>query len=311
MKPKSPRRPVAAFLASILVVFMTVGSTETVASAESADYEQEIETWRKGRAERLTSEDGWLTVIGLLWLEEGVNTLGGSPSNDLVFATPKAPATIGTIALQATLLHFEAAPSVVVTQNGEPIRSLDLLPDITGDPTILDLGDLRFHIIERAGRYAIRLRDRQNAARFNFPGIDSFPIDPNWQVEARFEAYHPPKRIPIANVLGTINQETSWGAVVFAVDGKTLRLDALAEPGAERLFLIFGDQTTGRETYGGGRYLYSDGPDRQGKVIVDFNKAYNPPCAFTDFATCPLPPRQNRLAARIVAGEKKFDRPHE
>jgi uncharacterized protein (DUF1684 family) len=310
MNPKSPLGLFARVLAAILVVLMTVGSSEPAASAGSKSHEQEIEDWRKARVERLTSEDGWLTVIGLLWLEEGVNTLGAGPSNDLVFATPKAPATIGTITLQRTLLHLEVAPSVIVTQDGDPVRSLDLLPDVSGDPTILDLGDLRFHIIERSGRYAIRLRDRQNAARLEFPGIDSFPIDPNWRVEARFEVYDPPKKLPIPNVLGTTNEETSWGAVVFTVDGKTLRLDALAEPGAESLFLIFGDQTTGRETYGGGRYLYSDAPDRESKVIVDFNKAYNPPCAFTDFATCPLPPRQNRLTARIEAGEKKFDRPH-
>jgi uncharacterized protein (DUF1684 family) len=299
-----------AFLTPLLLILVMAGAGKSAAHADSGSYEQEIEAWREARVERLTSDDGWLTVIGLLWLEEGVNTLGRSPENDLVFETPKAPDSVGRITLRGTRLHFEAAPETVVTQDGRPVQSLDLEPDVSGDPTFLDLGDLRFHILERAGRYALRLRDRQHPSRFDFPGIESYPVDPKWRVEARFEVHDPVKKIPIPNVLGTINDETSWGAVVFTVDGETLRLDALAEPGAERLFLIFGDATTGRETYGGGRYLYADSPDADGKVVVDFNQAYNPPCAFTDFATCPLPPRQNRLAARIEAGEKKFDRSH-
>ncbi len=303
-------RRLSAILTPLLVVLVLGIPSLSPATTRGESYQQEIEDWRKARVDRLISEDGWVTVIGLLWLQEGVNTLGSSPSNDLVFATPKAPATVGTLTVQGTLLHLEVAPAVEVTRNGEPVQSLDLQPDVSGEPTILDLGDLRFHVIERAGRYAIRLRDRQHPSRFDFPGIESYPVDPELRVEARFEVHDPPKKIPIPNVLGTVDQESSWGAVVFEVDGETLRLDALAEPGAKRLFLIFGDQTTGRETYGGGRYLYADAPDSEGKVVVDFNKAYNPPCAFTDFATCPLPPRQNRLVIRIEAGEKKFGRPH-
>ncbi len=303
-------RRLSAILTPLLVVLVLGIPSLSPATTRGESYQQEIEDWRKARVDRLISEDGWVTVIGLLWLQEGVNTLGSSPSNDLVFATPKAPAIVGTLTVQDTLLHLEVAPAVEVTRNGEPVQSLDLQPDVSGEPTILDLGDLRFHVIERAGRYAIRLRDRQHPSRFDFPGIESYPVDPELRVEARFEVHDPPKKIPIPNVLGTVDQESSWGAVVFEVDGETLRLDALAEPGAKRLFLIFGDQTTGRETYGGGRYLYADAPDSEGKVVVDFNKAYNPPCAFTDFATCPLPPRQNRLVIRIEAGEKKFGRPH-
>jgi uncharacterized protein (DUF1684 family) len=310
MIPFPSTRRLSPFLNPLLVVLAVAIPSVTPATTRGESYRQEIEDWRKARVDRLISEDGWVTVIGLLWLEEGVNTLGGSPSKDLVFATPKAPASVGALTVQGTLLHLEVAAAVEVTQNGKPVQSLDLQPDVSGEPTILDLGDLRFNVIEREGRYAIRLRDRQHPARFDFPGIESYPIDPEWRVEARFEVHDPPKKIPIPNVLGTVNQETSWGAVVFEVDGETQRVDALAEPGAKRLFLIFGDQTTGRETYGGGRYLYADAPDSEGKVVVDFNKAYNPPCAFTDFATCPLPPRQNRLVVRIEAGEKKFGRPH-
>lgn len=132
-------------------MFTTAGSSETVVGTDGETYQQEVDAWRKARVERLTSEEGWLAVVGLLWLEEGFNSLGSSPTNDLVFATPKAPATIGAITLQGTRVRFEAAPSVVVTRNGEPVRSMDLQPDVGGNPTILDLGDLRFHLIERAG----------------------------------------------------------------------------------------------------------------------------------------------------------------
>jgi uncharacterized protein (DUF1684 family) len=235
---------------------------------------------------------------------------GRDGSSDVVFASDKAPAAIGTLFVAADRLHLEIEPGVDLRQAGQPVEALDLLPDTSGEPTVLDLGDLRFHVIERGDRYAIRLRDRQHPARFAFPGIETYPIDSTWRIRGRFEIHQPPKEIPIPTVLGTVDEQVSWGAVVFEVGGEEARLDVLAEPGSEELFIIFADQTTGLETYGGGRYLYTAAPDEQGSVELDFNRAYNPPCAFTDFATCPLPPRQNRLDIRIEAGEKKFDRPH-
>jgi uncharacterized protein (DUF1684 family) len=311
MIPHPPAHRLATLVIALLVVAAAAAiASDPTANADLESYRKEIEDWRQTRVERLTGEEGWVTLVGLLWLDEGIQTLGSDPSNDLVFDTPKAPAVVGSLTVDGAKLHFEVAPGVVVTQDGEAVESLELRPDTAGEPTILDLGDLRFHVIERGGRYALRLRDRQHPARFDFPGIESYPTDPKWRIEGRFEVYDPPKKIPIPDVTGTVNEETSWGAVVFEASGQRLRLDALAEPGAETLFLIFGDQTSGRETYGGGRYLYAAAPDSDGRVVLDFNKAYNPPCAFTDFATCPLPPRQNRLATKVEAGEKKFDRPH-
>jgi uncharacterized protein (DUF1684 family) len=172
-------------------------------------------------------------------------------------------------------------------------------------PTVMKSGTLTFLVIRRGDRLGIRVKDSESEARRNFKGLDYFPADPKYRVEARFEPYNPPKKIPITNVLGMLSLETSPGALVFTIDGKELRLDPIYEQGTTDLFIIFKDATSGHETYGAARYLYAS-PPVNGKTIVDFNHAYNPPCAFTPYATCPLPPPQNRLPIRIEAGEKKY-----
>jgi uncharacterized protein (DUF1684 family) len=159
-------------------------------------------------------------------------------------------------------------------------------------------------VIKRGDRLGVRVKDKQSPALAGFHGLDNYPVEPSWRVEARFEPYSPPKEVPIPNVLGQVTPSPSPGAVVFDWQGKTYRLDALGSV-EEGLSLIFADQTNGKETYGAGRFLET-GPPKDGKVVVDFNRAYNPPCAFTAFATCPLPPAQNRLALRVEAGEKKY-----
>jgi uncharacterized protein (DUF1684 family) len=181
-----------------------------------------------------------------------------------------------------------------------------MIPDVEGEPTVLKLGELDFFVIERGGRLAVRVRDLKSEAGHSFRGIKSYPIEVRWRVAARFAPYDPPKQIPIATINGTLIDEASSGALVFAVDGQSYRLDVLGKPGDKSLFVIFSDETTGRETYGGGRYLYAPAPGADGLVDLDFNKAYNPPCVFTDYATCPLPPRQNRLPFRIEAGEMNY-----
>jgi len=169
------------------------------------------------------------------------------------------------------------------------------------------MGTLIINIVKRSDRIGVRVKDSsQAAARLQFKGLEYFPTDPRWRVEARLEPYQPAKVIPITNVLGMTSDETSPGALAFEVDGKTYRIDPILEKGETDYFIMLADDTTGRETYGAGRYLYVSPPDPSGKVVIDFNKAYNPPCAFTPYATCPLPPRQNHLPLRIEAGEKKY-----
>jgi uncharacterized protein (DUF1684 family) len=182
-----------------------------------------------------------------------------------------------------------------------------MVSDADGVPTVIEVGPLRFFVIRRGDQHGVRIRDRESEARKNFHGIDYYPIDPKWRVNAQFEPYSPTKKIPITNVVGMTEDMESPGALVFEVDGKTMRLDPVLEEGTDELFIIFGDTTNGRETYGGGRYLYAPKPGADQRTTVDFNKSYNPPCVFTDFATCPLPPSQNKLAVAVTAGEKKYD----
>jgi hypothetical protein len=186
------------------------------------------------------------------------------------------------------------------------VTAIIMQHDLQDNPTKLSLGALSWTIIKRGERYGVRLRDHEHPALQNFAGIETFPIDSTWRVEATFEFNNPPHLIAIPTVLNTINEEPSPGAVVFKINGKTYRLDATGKMTDKELFVIFADQTNGKETYGAGRFLYVPTPSKTGKTIIDFNKAYNPPCAFTAYATCPLPPEQNKLPVRITAGEKNY-----
>jgi hypothetical protein len=273
-------------------------------------YLQEIETWRRERDEGLRNPDGWLTLFGLFWLEEGENRFGSAPDNQIVFPAGRAPARAGTLRLAGGKVTLEAAPEAGITHEGKPVTTLALASDAAeGGATVLELGALRFHVIDRGGRLGVRARDRESPALAAFRGVESFPLAPAWRVEARFEPYDPPKPVPVPNILGTVEETPSPGAVVFDRDGKTYRIDALPGSPEGDLFLIFGDRTNGAETYGGGRFLVTP-PPAGGKVVVDFNKAYNPPCVFTAYATCPLPPRQNKLDLAVAAGEKMYGEAH-
>jgi uncharacterized protein len=268
-------------------------------------YKEEIEKWRKARAEEMTGEEGWLSLIGLFWLDAGQNRFGSDPSNELVLPKNRSPKRAGTIWLDQGKLRLEVEPGVEITSEGKAVTSLALQSDADARPTRLKLGTLSFHVIKRGERFALRVKDTQSPARLRFAGIKHYPLNMKWRIEARFERYDPPKQIPIANVLGMVEDQSSPGALVFEVDGKQHRLDAIEEKGSGRLFIIFADKTNGRQTYGAGRYLYAAGAGAGGKVMLDFNKSENPPCAFTSYATCPLPPRQNRLPISVEAGEQK------
>jgi uncharacterized protein (DUF1684 family) len=297
-------------VAALCAVLLLVGAcSQPKSKIDAIAYQQEIEKWQGERAAELTSEDGWLTLVGLFWLKEGENKIGSDPSNDIVLPQGKAPKSVGSLWLEKGNVRLEALPESGLTQAGKPVNSLTLQSDVDGEPTVLNLGTLSFFVIKRGESFGIRVKDRENPDRLHFAGLDYYPADPKWRLEARLEPYNPPKAIPITNVLGMTEDMTSPGALAFDVAGKPYRLDAVLEKGEKQLFIIFADQTTGRETYGAGRYLYADPPDASGTVIVDFNKAYNPPCAFTNYATCPLPPSQNRLQLRIEAGEKRYAAP--
>lgn len=274
---------------------------------DAAAYNQEIEKWKSERAADLRSEEGWLTLAGLFWLKEGENKVGSERSNEVVLPEGKAPKVVCSLWLERGSMRLEPRPESGLTEGGKPVTgTLALKSDADEAPTRLSLGSLSFYVIKRGERFGVRLKDKESPERQHFAGLDYYPADPKWRLEAKLQPYNPPRAIPITNVLGMTEDMISPGALVFDVAGKTYRLDAVEEQGSKQYFLIFADETTGRETYGAGRYLYADPADAAGRVIVDFNKAYNPPCAFTNYATCPLPPSQNRLALRIEAGEKRY-----
>lgn len=292
----------ALTLAAALPVFAANGSVSK--PDPDAAYRQEIETWRSERVDELKNDDGWFTLVGLFWLDEGENRFGSDPAGKVVLPEGKSPKLAGVLVRQGDKVSVRVAPGVKVTSGGKPVTAMELKSDAAEERTVLEMGSVSFYVIERSERIGIRVKDKQSAALAAFHGLDNYPIQPAWRIEARFEPYDPPKKVAIPNILGQVIEDESPGAIVFDWHGQTFRLDALGDP-TQGLSLIFSDQTNGKETYGAGRFLET-GPVEGGKVVVDFNTAYNPPCAFTAFATCPLPPAQNRLALRVEAGEKKY-----
>jgi uncharacterized protein len=294
----------AASLAAVAASAL-MGGAPASPPAEPPEHRQEIERWRARRLERLRSPEGWLTLVGLFWLEPGKNAVGSDPGNRVVLPAGKAAPFLGTLDRSGDAVTFHGAPGAGVTSSGAPVATLALRSDKDGDPTPLSVGTLTFYVISRGDRLGVRVKDSDSEARLGFHGLDYFPIDPSWRVEARFEPYDPPKKVAVPNILGSVDQEDCPGALVFQRDGKTYRLDPVLERGETDFFVIFGDRTNGTDTYGAGRFLYAS-PPVGGRTVLDFNKAYNPPCVFTPFATCPLPPAENRLPTRVEAGEKAY-----
>ncbi|HEX7130761.1 MAG TPA: DUF1684 domain-containing protein [Rhodanobacteraceae bacterium] len=269
------------------------------------DYSREIEHWRAQRIARLTAPDGWLSLTGLHWLEPGPNTLGSAADNAIVLA--KAPAHLGTIEWRdddTMILRLASDGGVLV--DGETTSETTVRDDRESNPTRVSFGSVNFVVIDRGGRKALRVRDGEAATRTQFAGIESFRPDPSWRIVADWVPFDPPHTLETANVIGQMERYPVPGKAVFERDGRRHELLPVIEvPGDTQLFLIFADGTSGRETYGAARFLYAD-PPRDGRIVLDFNKAYNPPCAFTAFATCPLAPPENRLDLRVTAGEKKY-----
>jgi|CXWL01.1.fsa_nt_gi uncharacterized protein (DUF1684 family) len=284
-------------------------SVRVPASAPAPVHDPELEVdvlaWRAERKAGLEQPDSWLTLVGLYWLKPGEATLGSDPSSTHVFP-PKAPDRVGTIRLEGDRLTLRPAPRAGVRVEGEAVGTTELATDADGPPTVVDVGSLHFFAIDRGGKIGLRLRDSESSALMAFKGLDYFAVDAGWRLEARIEKSDPPKSIKVPNVLGQVSDMPSPGTLVFERAGRTFRLDPVIEEGDDQLFVIFGDLTNGKATYGGGRFLYADPPDADGRVILDFNRAYNPPCVFTPFATCPLPPPGNQLDVAVEAGEKRF-----
>jgi uncharacterized protein (DUF1684 family) len=293
----SGRRRILSLMKRMFVVaLLFLACNKPVETAQKSDgpdkYRTEIDQWHQKRSAGLMKDDGWLTLVGLQWLNEGENKIA-------------IPTNGGTVKLAKGVVTI--APNASLTIAGKPIAQPTTLVDDSNEkgPTYVQSGTTKFNVIKRGDKFALRVRDTGSEARKNFKGLEYFPADPKWRVEARFEPFNPPHKIPITNVLGMTSDEVAPGELVFDVDGKEVRVVPILEQGETDYFLIFKDATAGKETYSAARYVYAP-PAKNGKTVIDFNKAYNPPCAFTPFATCPLPPPQNKLPFRIEAGEKKY-----
>lgn len=260
-------------------------------------YEAEIQAWRQRMEQSLRAERGWLALAGLFWLENGENQFGAAGDNAIVLPGTSAPAHAGSFTLRDGVVTL--LPSTdSITVNGEPATIARLRSD--GDADLIAIGHLTMRLLRRGERYAIRLWDRRNPAREAFAGRRWYPIDAAYRLTARFIAHDPPRTLPVPNVLSEIEQRPSPGYAIFTLGGRERSLDAVID--GDELFFIFRDQTAGDTTYAAGRFLKAAYPE-DGQITLDFNRAYSPPCAFTAFATCPLPPPGNHLPLRIEAGE--------
>jgi len=271
-----------------------------VVMVDEESYRAEVEAWRAAQEAALRAPEGWLSLAGLHWLNEGANRVGGGDRNEVALPADAAPAFVGELCLHEGVVTVGAARASLLLNNAPP-EDRPLRDDADPAPDRLSVGRLSMQVIRRGARVGVRVRDPERPARGTFPGRRWFPVQPAYRLRARLEPYDPPRPIAITNVLGDTADELSPGAVVFSLDGRELRLDARSAPDGG-LIILFRDRTSGDTTYGAGRTLRTP-PPVAGVVDLDFNRAANPWCAFTPFATCPLPPPQNRLPLAIPAGE--------
>jgi uncharacterized protein (DUF1684 family) len=289
----------------LLIALAVVAALAATASGQAPQdsYPAAMKAWREKREAELKSDNGWLTVAGLFWLKEGTNRFGTDPSNEVVLPEGSTLSRAGAFEFSKgkTLLRAESGANIL--SEGQPVTTLEIRTDADEKPSVLNAGAVTMQVIKRGQRFGVRVKDKNSKQRREFAGLRWFPVKESFRITADFVSYDKPRDIPIANVLGDVQNMPSPGYAQFELGGKKYRLDPVLD--GKKLFFIFSDLTSGKSTYPAGRFLYSDLPEG-GVVVLDFNQAINPPCAFTSFATCPLPPRQNRLKVAIPAGEKKL-----
>jgi len=286
-----------------LVAILTFLTFAISAADTNQDYRHEVEQWRADHQKRLAADFGWLTVVGLDWLKEGENRVGADPSSEVPLPPGSAPQRVATISFHAGKAVLRPTPGVGLTLNGKPSAETTLRED----DDVLAINRLKFYLIRRGDRAGIRLKDNDSEARKHFQGLSWYSVDPAWRIQAKYTAWNKPHSLVFHNTIGQEEREPSPGYVTFQKNGQEFRLEPMLDDG--ELFFVIRDQTSGKSTYGASRFLYAQAPAnpaQSGSVWLDFNKAENPPCAFTAYATCPLPPPQNRLALAIAAGEKKY-----
>lgn len=291
--------------ASAIAAIFALTATAQVSAQDS--YEHELAEWRGQRVATLKGPDGWLNLAGLYWLEEGPNSFGASADNDLVAPAGSAP-KLGEFLVDNGTVTFRTEPGVDVFLGESPVTETLLVDDQEKEATLLTAGSLAWTVIRRMDRLGVRLRDYDHPAVTSFAGIETYAADLDWRIEARFEPYAEPRKIRVATVVEGLGWEpTVPGTLEFEARGQSLSLEAYRSD--DGFLIVFADGTTGNTTYPAGRYLAANLPSDDGTTILDFNKAYNPPCVFSEFATCPLATPRNRLPVAIEAGEKYTPKP--
>lgn len=263
-----------------------------------------FQAWRDRRLMDIGGPDGWASLAGLFWLKEGEAIVGTRGDALVRLPMGSAPDVVGKLIRQGDNVRFVSAPGVRVMLRGYSVTERDLVTDVDDQPDILEVGRVKFWILHRGDRRGVRVRDPEAPERKEFSGIPVYSYNTKFRVIARWEPYDPPRKIAVSDITGGRTEEVCPGRLVFTIDDKECRLETVEDSAAGDLFLMFRDETSGKETYGGGRFLHVTKPTATGEVLVDFNLAYNPPCAFTPHATCPVPPRQNALPVEIKAGER-------
>ncbi len=295
------------FLSIAVLILATACSDPETDGGDPATRAETLERaamdWRERRLATLTEPYGWLSLVGLEFVPDGEWQVGSDDDMDLVM--PAGPSLWGKLIIDAGTARFEPAGEAV-SVDGRAGQPGELVKPDRDEPVWVEAEEVCFQVLARNDRLAVRTRWPQADSLTEFEGLDYYEFDADWVVSARFESHPPGTTMPVGSVLGDITEEPNPGAVVFEVDGREHRLEAVAAADGERLFFIFADRTTGSETYGAGRFLYADLPGDDGHTVLDFNRAYNPPCAFTEYSTCPLPPPENRLDVRVEAGELRY-----
>jgi uncharacterized protein (DUF1684 family) len=293
-------------LLALTLLISTVAASAAAVFVGPEAHLREVGKGRAERLERLTAPDGWLALVGLHFLKVGDNRVGHAPANDVVLAG--APAEVGTVTVGGDgRVTLRPLPGRDVRVDGQEVKGSVVLREEVGTtkPSLVTTGTLTFFVIERGGKKALRVRDTEAPTRKHFRGLDYFPIDSQWRIEARWQPFERARLQPLTNILGQPEMTIFPGRAVFEYEGKTYELLAIDEGEPDTLFFVISDATSGRETYGAARFLYAPRP-KGDTILLDFNLLYNPPCAFTAFATCPLPPKENRLPFAIRAGEKNY-----
>ncbi len=267
-------------------------------------YQKEIDDWHATRITELKANTGWLNLVGLYWLDEGKNSFGSGAQNNIVFPKGSIDDVAGYFERTGNTVKLVVENNTAIKMNGQPVKEAVVFQEDPAIVPVLSFGNLQWVIIKRDDKIGIRLRDLASPAPVAFKDVERFAVDAAWRVPAMLQTQAQPQSIDITNIIGQTSKQKSPGKLVFTLNSMQYTLDALEE--GDHLFIIFGDATNGKTTYPSGRFLEVARPGADGKTVIDFNKAYNPPCAFTDFATCPLPPKQNRLVVKITAGEKNY-----